>query len=754
MHGKSAFRVSINYDGLPVARESQMLAEQDANAPHEINTDGAISLKTDFGKVSLGSDFSFELQDAQGKSLIKSSRLSRFRDGFIKVHLDKLVSAPSDIYGAGAKAGSPLRVDHSTPWIVNHFGDGAEAFGPQYYSLTDGYGALMVPASDFSNRTDYHSLNKPVWGPDDKEVLVPDFGKYPANWTSSDDGITWVADGASLDLYLMPASDIYKHLKAHAELTGKPLVPPRYAFGFMASRWGWTDRHYIEDTLLTFRREKFPLDSYISDFEFFGTFNDYNIPNEGNSSYHDFGWNKELYNDPATQLEMYKELGFRLGAIRKPRFGNPKILEKMKKEGWLLPEFLNQALYLDGPARHMNFSTSAAKQWYANRNQHYVDEGMSFWWNDEGEVYYFQYHDWNIAEQMEFNKADPDKRFFSLNRVYTPGLQRLGAAVWTGDIPVSWEALQQQPGYMHNYNLAGNVYTACDTGGFASGANTSSELLARWYWSSAFFTLMRVHSSCTTNGHDCYTDDGSLPTKPHFPFLYGKAAGDAMRQALELRYKMIPMFYSLGHEAYATGAPITRPLMMEFGHDQKAVNIEDQWLVGNGLMTAPVLSEGGKRSVYFPQLAKGEHWFEMGSSKRLKGNQKKKFTVPLDETLVFCRSGTLVPLGPVVQHTGELPGPRAILEMQVYPGRDGSFTLVEDDGESRGYEKGHGVRSTLFKWNDQTGTLSWTVQGSKNRHPSMFRRVEVKLFGRDTSGFAQLAQAGSLIVSAESLVLV
>merc|ERR1719480_725797 len=219
-----------------------------------------------------------------------------------------------------------------------------------------------------------------------------------------------------------------------------------------------------------------------------------------------------------------------------------------------------------------------------------------------------------------------------------------------------------------------------DSGGFVGG-NASAEVLSRWYWSSAFFTIMRVHSSLQQSEHA----DAGLPITPHFPFLYGDEAGNAMRKALEMRYRMIPMLYSLAHEAYQSGAPITRPLLMEFGTDPKAVAIHDQWLVGSGLMTAPVLTEGGKRSVYLPILPESQLWFEFDSALAHASGTAMDVTVELDASPVYVRSGTIVPLGPIVQSTSDLPG-NGTLEVQVYAGADGSFTFVEDDGDSYDYE--------------------------------------------------------------------
>jgi len=728
IQGQSAFRVSIAHAGdAPQQRADRMLAEQQEFAQFDIREEPqGTTLNTQFGSITLNNDASFKLSDNQGNVLVQSDVLSAFDGRYLTAFLGK-ASTSSDrsvYYGAGAEPGSPMQQDSCTPTVCNHYSLGSVSFAPQYYAATDKYAALAVASHDWSDHVDY-------WTED-----MPNYANYPANWTSSADGVKWMVEGSSADFYLMPAVDTYAYLKSHAELTGKPRVPPRYAFGFFAGRWGWTDREYIHDTLNQFRDGNFPADAFISDFEFFTYFNDYDITPEGNSSYEDFGWSPVTFPEPEAQLKEYQNMGFKMGGIRKPRFGNPRYIDYLEENDWLLPEGLYN---VNGQGRNANLSAPEAQKWLQEANQHYLDEGVSFWWNDEGEAYFYQFHDWIQAQYDGQKIYDANKRYFSLNRVYTPGMQRFGSAVWTGDISVSWEALEQQPLYLQNYNLAGNVYLGCDTGGFVGG-NVSAELLSRWYWSSAFFTIMRVHSSFQQSEHA----DAGKEITPHFPFLFGDEAGDAMRKALEMRYRMIPMLYSLGHEAYQTGAPITRPLLMEFGTDPQAVAIYDQWLVGSGLMTAPVLSEGGKRSVYLPVLPESQLWFEFDSADAHASGKTMDVTVGLDASPVFVRSGTIVPLGPVVQSTVELPGDGR-LEVQVYAGADGSFTFVEDDGDSYDYENG-AVRNTLFKWTDAQRTLSWSRDANHNlQHPSMFTSLVITFLsteGRVQSPAMELNDAG------------
>jgi alpha-glucosidase len=227
--------------------------------------------------------------------------------------------------------------------------------------------------------------------------------------------------------------------------------------------------------------------------------------------------------------------------------------------------------------------------------------------------------------------------------------------------------------------------------------------------------------------------------QPRFPWLYGADAEAAIRKALELRYRLVPMYYSLAHEAYKTGAPLMRPLLMEFPHDPNVANLSSQWLIGRGLMVAPVLESGGRRAVYLPD----DNWYLFESGTKLAGHRNVDATAALDEIPVYVRAGTILPLAPVLQHTDQLPG--GPLELQIYPGKNASFTLVEDDGLTTAYLKGQ-VRQTTFTWDDALRRLSWKIQGPYTGK-DIFRSMKVKVFDpRPKLLSGSLASDGTLTV--------
>mmetsp|Transcript_16053 Transcript_16053/g.39554 ORF Transcript_16053/g.39554 Transcript_16053/m.39554 type:complete len:853 (-) Transcript_16053:222-2780(-) len=589
--------------------------------------------------------------------------------------------------GAGGSTARTLLRTGSSPHVVN-----TEFFIPSYWT-TDGYRALGVSSLNYSAECLY---------------------AYPASWNKGDDGsVSWsIAAPQGLDIYLMPAESMKDGISALWELTGRPALPPRYAFGFHASRWGWKNAQYIDHILNEFRNGSFPIDSWISDFEWFAIHPDYLLPEEGESDYMDFGYNNVTFPDPVAQLKHYHEdLHVRFGGIRKPRLGNKDLLVMARSKNWTVNAPHGGGA--PGASRNLNYTIPAVREWYYQHQAHYLKDGVDYFWNDEGESYYFAFHHWNQAEFDGNNIYLNNTRFWSINRAFTVGMQRMGAITWTGDQPVSWDALGNHPGYVLNWGLAGSHIVTCDTGGF-SGADTPVLLLVRWYQYASLMPIMRVHST--------------LEDLPHFPFLYGEEAGNAMRKALELRYRLLPYHYSLAHAAYLKGgSPMMRPLAFEFSEDANVDDMTYPWLDGEGILCAPVLSQDNSTQVYLPGTAETQ-WFQWNSTRTISGGQTLTLSsVPLDFTPIYAKAGAVIPLGPVVQYSEYAHG--SPLNVHVYAGASGSFSLFEDDGMGKEYMSGAG-RVTTFTWDNDAKLLSWSVDGAIDASlvPFAFEEVTATVF--------------------------
>lgn len=607
--------------------------------------------------------------------------------------------------GGGSDAGSEnvrsLAFTSASAIVAN-----TKSVVPHYYT-DDGYAALVVSSSDYGE----DCLNC-----------------YPATWTSGargeDDVVQWTVEGAQIDLYLMPAATNAVGVNALFQLSGRPPVPPRYSFGFTASRWGWTNVQYVWDNLKRFRDEKYPIDSWISDFEWYTISPDYDLPESGADWFRDFEYNDVVFPEPQAQLKAYhEELNMRFGGIRKPRLGNADLIKMSIEKGWDVNS--DRSGGAEGGRRNLNYSKSEVRDWYAEQQAHFLTDGVDFYWNDEGESFYYAFHWWNEAELQGQIAFDANKRFWSINRAYTIGMARIGAATWSGDVAVSWDGLRNQPGYLLNWALSGSAYVTCDTGGF-NGGDTDALLLTRWYQTSAFMGIMRVHSS--------------LDNTPHFPFLYPDDAANAMRDVMNLRYSLLPYHYSLAHALSKPGGlPIFRPTVLEYPDYEEAATITTQWLVGDALLVSPVIDPSNSTTVLLPE----GKWYPFGEKAgAIEGPQTLQLdNVPLDHVPLYARAGAVVPLAPSgVQYSDALPG--GALNVHVYAGADGSFALVEDDGETLDYAKKGAKRTTTFSWDDAKRELTWSVEnaGGFAGHPTCFNDVEATIFRADGSSSQSDAQ--------------
>jgi alpha-glucosidase len=704
----TAFRLSISYHGKPGPNSTTFLDPKSSPPAWEmIKTGNLVGIKSAAGELLFDPATSrWTLLDAGGNTVIPPSGIGELittrpiptlvpvlcADSkqhkwvnymvpdpsispdtcYIDIPVQLRAKAPSEVYGCGNASGMLLQSKGET-----HNGNGL-AIIPYYWSPS-GYAVLAVSRDD----------------------------EKPASWKPAANGssLVWHFLGNKADLYLMPADSLHTAAHAYGQLSGMPAVPPRWSFGYLQGKWGWTSRAFIEDALNHFLKHNLPVDAFLFDFEWYTPQNDYELL-QGDPAYPDFGWNPATFPQPAEQIDAYRAEGIHFVGIRKPRMGNTVALKLMRDNGWLLRPKIH--IDLPSPLMHVgNFANADFRAWYAAQSQPLLQKNIYGWWNDEGDGgfgSYTTYFNWITTESAAFAQAKPGRRLWTLNRSFSPGMQRLGAAAWTGDIQARWDVMAGTPANLLNWSLAGMDYGTCDIGGYSP--ETEAHLLTRWMEAGVFYPVFHAHSETGRT--------------PHFPWLFGSEAENAIRKAMDLRYRLIPYYYSLAHQAHDTGIPLMRPLVMEFPDDPQVTDMTSQWLMGPGLMAAPILTATGQRTVYLPH----DDWFQFGTATKLAGGKTLDVTAKLDEIPAYVRAGTVLPLGPVIQNTDLLPG--GPLEIQIYPGHDASFTLVEDDGESTDYLNG-AIRRTTFTWEEKAHRLSWKTEGPY-KGPHDFHDLKIVLF--------------------------
>jgi alpha-D-xyloside xylohydrolase len=296
-------------------------------------------------------------------------------------------------------------------------------------------------------------------------------------------------------------------------------------------------------------------------------------------------------------------------------------------------------------------------------------------------------------------KTNPDQRVFILTRSAFAGLQRYSAANWSGDIGSRWHDMKAQIPCGINFCMSGIPYWTMDIGGFAVEAryyNPSSadldewrELMTRWFQFGTFVPIFRSH--------------GQFPFREMFNIApENHQAYQAMLSSDRIRYRLMPYIYSLAGQVWMNDYTIMRSLAMDFGTDETVYDINDQYMFGPSLMICPVTEYKARtRSVYLPD---GGGWYNFFTGGFYEGGQYLDADAPYTSIPIFVSEGSIVPAGPEIQYTSEKPADPVTLF--VYTGKDGEFTLYEDEGTNYNYEKGaYSVIPLSYTEADRTLTI-------------------------------------------------
>lgn len=327
-----------------------------------------------------------------------------------------------------------------------------------------------------------------------------------------------------------------------------------------------------------------------------------------------------------------------------------------------------------------------------------------------------------------------DKRVFILTRSAFAGQQRYGANTWTGDITASWEVLEKQIPAGLNFSLCGIPHWNSDIGGFflwqyplMLDDPDYRELYARWIQFGTFCPMMRSHG------------EGA----PREIYQFGKKGEpiyDAIEKYIRLRYSLLPYIYTTAWEVTANQSSFMRALAMDFAHDRNVWNIHNQYMFGKSLLVCPVtqpmytqtvsdtirvedFSTVKSMRIYLP---KNTEWYDFWTNQKHSGGQYIVKDTPIDILPLYVKAGSILPIGPEVQYSTEKSWDN--LEIKVYPGCNGEFTLYEDENDNYNYEKG--MYSTItMKWNDRTRML--TIENRKGEFSGMLKERKFNIVTAD-----------------------
>ena len=409
------------------------------------------------------------------------------------------------------------------------------------------------------------------------------------------------------------------------------------------------------------------------------------------------------------------------------------------------------------------YDSGARKLFWKQIYDHYYPLGIDAWWMDASEpnvrdcvdmdyrkalcgptalgssTEYFNAYALMNAEAIYDGQrgVDPDKRVFLLTRSGFVGQQRYSTATWSGDIATRWEDMRAQITAGLNFSVTGVPYWTMDIGGFCvedryvaaqqlfdrTGVENEDlkewrELNTRWYQFGCFVPLFRAH--------------GQWPFREIFNIApEGHPAYESMTWYTRLRYRLMPYLYSLAGSVTFDDYTIMRPLAMDFPQDKEVYDIGSQYMFGPAFMVAPVTEyKAETKDVYFPD---GALWYDMYDGRAIEGGHWENVALTYSRMPLYVRAGSIVSVGEPVQWSGENPsGP---VDLYVYTGADGSFTLYEDNGLDYAYERGEYSRIKL-SWDDSDAVL--TIGAREGEYPGMPERrlFNVRLV-REGVGFGE-----------------
>ena len=522
----------------------------------------------------------------------------------------------------------------------------------------------------------------------------------------------WSEMSPDMDYYFIAGKNMDEVISGYRTLTGKAPVYPKWVLGFWQSRERYQSSKDIEENMKKFRDLKIPVDNIVQDWNY------WKLDSWGS---HEF--EAARYPNPQAMLDSLHALHGRFMISVWPKFYDTvKNYKELDAKGWMYHQAIKDDIH-DWLGFRGSFydayDAGARKMFWRQMDENLYTKykfGIDAWWMDASEpnvrdctpmwyrkalsgptalgtsTEYFNAYSIVNADAIYNGQrsVNPNQRVFLLTRSGFAGEQRYSTATWSGDIATRWEDMRAQMTAGLNYSMAGLPFWGMDQGGFCvenryvaaqqefdkTGKENADlkewrELQARWNQFGCFVPLYRAH------GQWPLREVWNIAPADH-PAYKTIVAYD------KLRYRLMPYLYSMAGMVHLKDYTMMRGLVMDFNGDEKVLDIKDQWMFGSALMACPVGEyQKYSREVYLP---KQKGWYDFYTGAYHAGGQTIVADAPYDKIPVFIPEGAILPIGPEMQWSDEKKP--ELIDLYVYAGKDGSYTLYEDEGTNYNYEKG------------------------------------------------------------------
>ena len=606
----------------------------------------------------------------------------------------------------------------------------------------------------------------------------------PTLFEDNANGMTFDSEaGEGIDYYFMYGGSADGVIAQMRLLSGDVPMFPLWTYGYWQSKERYKSAQETEGIVDQYRALQVPLDGIIQDWQYWGS--NY-LWNAMDFLSEDFANGQQMIKNVhakhahfmisiwasfGPQTQQFRELnekGLLLPIETWPQSGISHVWPPVMK-------------YPSGVKVYDAFSPEARAIYWKYLKTLY-DYGTDAWWMDSTDPDFFNPKEsdyehpvyggtWRSQRnafpletvrgvyESQRKECTSEKRVFIMTRSSFAGQQHYGSNMWSGDVNSSWDMLRKQLPAGLSFSLTGNPNFNTDIGGFFCGSyNTKGrgsapknpqfqELYVRWMQYGLFCPVFRSH------GADAPREIWQFGKK-------GEPVYDAIEKMIRLRYRLIPYLYSTAWQVTSANDSYMRPLFSDFAADKKVWDMTDEFMFGHSILAAPIVNpqyteekiirtdamtgwdrqdvkgqkEDGSNINWLEKkstttyLPKGTLWYDFWTGKRYKGGQNVMQETTLDQVPMFIRAGSILPLGPEMQYVGEKTWNN--LELHIYPGADGTFTLYEDEGDGYNYEKG--IYTTItFHWNNKARKL--TIGKRKGQYPGMLQQRQFTIIWPDGS---------------------
>jgi alpha-glucosidase len=533
--------------------------------------------------------------------------------------------------------------------------------------------------------------------------------------------------GGQYTEYVFAGPGMPEILAAYTWLTGRTAPPPLWSLGYHQCRWF----RYTQDAILRLaerhRENDIPCDALWLDIEYM-------------DGYRVFTWDTEAFPDVDGMLKQLTGLGFRIITIVDPGVKHEPgywVFDQARAQD-VLCKTEGDDIYIGqvwpGNTAFPDFVTEEARTWWGELNAAHVRSGLAGIWNDmnepatiwndmnepatgaippnamrfgHGRYSHERYHN-QYALLMAMGttagllRAMPDRRTFVLSRAGFSGIQRY-AANWMGDNVSRWDHLWLSIPMAMGFGVSGQAFVGADIGGFQG--HTNAELFLRWMQYGALTPFCRNHSE--------------IGNVDQYAWAFGEVIQDLVREAIRLRYRLLPYLYAAFLRASETGAPVQRPLVFDHQYDVTVCDIDDEYLLGPDLLIAPVFAAGTTaRQVYLPAGS----WYDWHTGASVGGGRYLLVATPMDRIPIYARGGAVIPMWPHVPASTAGHHPAAVELHLFVPVTDGArhSLLQEDDGLT--FDALHGARyRTTFDVTRRGNRITLRAQVEGEGYPEFSR---------------------------------